>query len=168
MLETVGAGADAELVDGAGAGAELGGVSVGAADELREPGPLGGPDERGPLPGLEAPGPPEDVAGWPGRAEGCPWAAAIGASLRCRWPAVGAGVPVDDAAADGSVPLAETDWLAGGAGAVRANRVAKPTAVTALSCVTRQVSWDRRRSPAERATPRCSCTGTGTVGGSYE
>ena len=41
-------------------------------------------------------------------------------------------------------------WSAVWAGAVRANRVAKPTAVTALSCVARQVRRERRRSPAER------------------
>jgi hypothetical protein len=39
------------------------------------------------------------------------------------------------------------------AGAVRANRVASPTAVTALSWVARQVSRDRRRRPSVRAAP---------------
>jgi hypothetical protein len=37
------------------------------------------------------------------------------------------------------------------AGAVRANSVAKPTVAIAPSWVARQVSRDRRRSPAERA-----------------
>jgi len=48
-------------------------------------------------------------------------------------------------------------WSAVWTGAVRANRVAKPTAVTALSWVARQVRRDRRRSPAERAEPVGSC-----------
>jgi hypothetical protein len=60
---------------------------------------------------------------------------------------------------------AAVDWLVVWAGAVRANKVAKPTAVTALSCVARQVRRDRRRSPAERAVPGCSSaiTGAGRV-----
>ena len=37
-------------------------------------------------------------------------------------------------------------------GAVRANKVAMPTAVTALSWVVRQVSLDSLRSPAARAS----------------
>jgi hypothetical protein len=39
------------------------------------------------------------------------------------------------------------------AGAVRANKVAMPTAATALSWVVRQVSFDRRRSPTARVSP---------------
>lgn len=39
------------------------------------------------------------------------------------------------------------------AGAVRANKAAKPTAATALSWVARQVRRERRRSPAARAAP---------------
>jgi hypothetical protein len=43
-------------------------------------------------------------------------------------------------------------WLATVcAGAVRANNVAKPTVASAPSWVARQVSRDRRRSPADRA-----------------
>jgi hypothetical protein len=49
VLEGVGFGAGAELVDGAGAGAELGGASVGEGEELCEPDP---PPE---LDGLEEP-----------------------------------------------------------------------------------------------------------------
>jgi hypothetical protein len=37
------------------------------------------------------------------------------------------------------------------AGAVRANNVARPTVASAPSWVARQVSRDKRRSPAERA-----------------
>jgi hypothetical protein len=37
------------------------------------------------------------------------------------------------------------------AGAARANNVAKPTVASAPSWVARQVSRDKRRSPAERA-----------------
>jgi hypothetical protein len=39
------------------------------------------------------------------------------------------------------------------AGALRANKAAMPTAVTALSWVARQVRRDRRRSPSARASP---------------
>jgi hypothetical protein len=39
------------------------------------------------------------------------------------------------------------------AGALRANKVAKPTAVTVPSWVARQVRRDSRRSPAARAAP---------------
>ena len=72
MLDTVGFGAGAELVDGAGAGAELGGASVGDGDELREPDPaaaLEELDELGELAELELP--PDGVAPWPARAVGC-------------------------------------------------------------------------------------------------
>jgi hypothetical protein len=55
----------------------------------------------------------------------------------------------------GALVVSLTAW----AGAVRANRVAKPTAVTALSCVARQVSLDRRRSPVARASPGNSTMG---------
>jgi hypothetical protein len=54
---------------------------------------------------------------------------------------------------EGCVPEAAADWSTVWVGAVRANKVAKPTAVTALSCVARQVRRERRRSPAERAAP---------------
>jgi hypothetical protein len=157
VLETVGCGAGAELVDGAGAGAELGGASVGDADEPREPDPPEGPDERVPRPGLEAPGDPEpreeDVAGWPGCAVGCAPGAAVRLILWCRWPGVAVDVPAGDADADGSVLEAVVAWLAVWTGAARANRVAKPTAATALSCVARQVRRERSRSPAARAAP---------------
>jgi hypothetical protein len=72
VLDTVGFGAGAELVDGAGAGAELGGASVGDGDELREPDPPPEPDE---LEELEGPGEreplPDGLAAWPARAVGC-------------------------------------------------------------------------------------------------
>lgn len=74
MLETVvGWGAGAELVDGAGAGAELGGASVGEADEPFDPELPAGLDELGPRLGPGEPGalgPLEDTAGWSGRALG--------------------------------------------------------------------------------------------------
>jgi hypothetical protein len=161
VLDTVGFGAGAELVDGAGAGAELGGASVGDGDELRDPlGELEEPDE---LDGLGEREPlPDGLADWPARTVGrapartfLPW-----------WLAAWLGVPAgDEADADGSVPVAALAALAVWAGAVRANRVAKPTAVTALSCVARQVRRDRRRSPAERVAPGASPAGP--VGGSY-
>jgi hypothetical protein len=73
VLDTVGFGAGAELVDGAGAGAELGGASVGDGDELRDP--PGEPEELDALEELEAPGEreplPDGLAAWPARAVGC-------------------------------------------------------------------------------------------------
>jgi hypothetical protein len=73
VLDTVGFGAGAELVDGAGAGAELGGASVADGDELRDP--PGEPEELAELEELEAPGEreplPDGLAAWPARAVGC-------------------------------------------------------------------------------------------------
>jgi hypothetical protein len=70
VLDTVGFGAGAELVDGAGAGAELGGAKVGDGDELRDP--PGEPEE---LDELEGPGEAEPLsaglAARPARAVGC-------------------------------------------------------------------------------------------------
>lgn len=165
MLDTVGFGAGAELVDGAGAGAELGGASVG--EELRDPlGELDGLGEREPL--------PDGLADWPARTVGRAPDAPARAFLPW-WLAAWLGVPAeagDEGDADGSVPVAALAALTVWAGAVRANRVAKPTAVTALSCVARQVRRDRRRSPAERVAPGASPAGPvagsyRSVGGSY-
>jgi len=63
----------------------------------------------------------------------------------------GAGAGGDVFAADAVVSLAAI-WT----GAVRANKVAKPTAVTALSWVARHVRRERRCRPAVRAAPGCS------------
>ena len=57
---------------------------------------------------------------------------------------LGAGVAV--------APRGAAGWpLTVAAGAVRANRTAKPTVATAPSWVARQVSRDRRRSPWDLA-----------------
>jgi hypothetical protein len=73
-LEGVGFGAGAELVDGAGAGAELGGASEGEGEELWELDPLGDPAELGALDGLDEPDelelPAEGAAAWPACAVG--------------------------------------------------------------------------------------------------
>jgi hypothetical protein len=75
VLDTVGFGAGAELVDGAGAGAELGGASVGDGDELREPDPPPEPEEPDELEELEGPAEreplPDGLAAWPACAVGC-------------------------------------------------------------------------------------------------
>ena len=72
MLDTVvGRGAGAELVDGTGAGAELGGASVG--DGADPPDPPDGLAELGLALGLEELGALAllgDAAGWPARAVG--------------------------------------------------------------------------------------------------
>jgi hypothetical protein len=58
------------------------------------------------------------------------------------------------------------DWLAVEcAGAVRANRAAKPTVTIALIWVARQVSRDMRRSPSRRARPAGSAYRAGRSGG---
>jgi hypothetical protein len=117
-------------------------------EEPCEPGPpveLGELDERE----LLAVG----VAAWPACAVGCTLGVAVRAFLWCRWPAEAVGVPAGDPEADGPVLWAVLTWLTVWVGAMRANRVAKPTAATALSCVARQVSLDRRRSPMARASP---------------
>jgi hypothetical protein len=64
---------------------------------------------------------------------------------------VGEGVGVVGADVDGPALGAAVAWPTVCAGAVRANKVAKPTAVTALSWVARQVRRERRRSPTVRA-----------------
>jgi hypothetical protein len=161
VLDTVGFGAGAELVDGAGAGAELGGASVGDGDELREPDPPPEPEALDELEELEGPGEreplPDELAAWPACAVGRTPGEVVRPGLWCRWLAEGVGVPAEEAETDGPVLGAVVAWSAVWAGAARANRVAKPTAVTALSCVARQVRRDRRRSPAERAEPIGSC-----------
>jgi len=120
-------------------------------DELEVLGELGELDERE----LLAAG----VAAWPACAVGC----APGVAARCRlwrrWPAEAVGVPAEDAEAEGPVPGAAVAALTVWVGAVRANKVAKPTAATALSWVARQVSLDRRRSPVARAAPGNSSIG---------
>jgi hypothetical protein len=97
------------------------------------------------------------VAAWPACEVGCAPGVAARCRLCCRWPAEAVGVPAEDAeaAVPGAVVAALTVWV----GAVRANKVAKPTAVTALSWVARQVSLDRRRSPVARAAPGNSSIG---------
>jgi hypothetical protein len=107
VLETVGLGAGAELVAGAGAGAELGGASVGVGAELcglellELLELLGALDEGA---GLEEFEPAEEaVAGWSGCALGCTPGAVIRA-VRCRrWPGDVVGDPAEDTETDGSV-----------------------------------------------------------------
>jgi hypothetical protein len=153
----VGGGAGAAL-DGAGAGAELGGASLAAGDEPPPPPPLEPPDEPGEPDEPEAPDEPEEleeraVAG-PGWTVGCAAPAALArARARCRWPADEAadpaGAPGAASLALGACAACAVVW----AGAVRANKAAMPTAVTALIWVARQVSRDRRRSPSARTSP---------------
>jgi hypothetical protein len=145
VLETVGFGAGAELVDGAGAGAELGGASVGDGDALCEPDPE--PDEPDPEP--DEPDEPEEpdeeldeleerepleeaAAGCPAFTVGWTPALAVCVFLWCRAEADEVGVPAAEAEVDGPALGAAVAWLVFWT-AVRANRVAKPTAVIALS-----------------------------------
>ena len=136
---------------------------MGDGDELCGLGLLGALDEDAWLGEFEEPGelePAEEaVAGWSGRALGCTPGVVVRALRWCRWPAEAVGDPAEDAETDGPVPGAVLTWLTAWVGAVRANRVAKPTTVTALSCVARQVSLDRRRSPVARASPGNSSMG---------
>ena len=157
----MGAGA-AELGGGAGAGAELGGANVGAGDEpdpLDEPDP---PDEPDPLDELDEPLDEldEPAAAWPACTVGWAPPGEVAPTILWRrlfaeweWAREGPGVRHD---VYGFALGASVAWLAVWAGAVRANKVAKPTAVTALSWVARQVRRERRRSPTARASPGCS------------
>jgi hypothetical protein len=162
MVGGGGGGAGAELGGGGGAGAELGGASVGG-EEPCEPDPpaeLDDPEVLGALVELDERAPlAVGVAAWPACAVGCTPGVLARALRWCRWSARAVGDPAEEAETDGSVLRAVLTWLTVWAGAVRANRVAKPTAVTALSCVARQVSLDRRRSPVARAPPGNSSMG---------
>ena len=71
----------------------------------------------------------------------------------CRWCRRAAAEWVAAADVDACVLGVVTVWLVVWAGAVRANNVTRPTAVTVLSCVARQVSLDRRRRPTVRVSP---------------
>ncbi|HEV2259268.1 MAG TPA: hypothetical protein VGS06_39635 [Streptosporangiaceae bacterium] len=126
---------------------------MGDGDELFDP--PGEAEELDGLEDLEGLGEgeplPDGLAAWPGCAVGRAPGALFRPTGWCRWLADGDGVPGEEAEADGSALGTVVAWSAVWAGAVRANRVAKPTAVTALSCVARQVRRERRRSPAERA-----------------
>ena len=77
---------------------------------------------------------------------------------RCRCTdGVGLGEGEGDGLAEGVAAAFGAVWpLTVAAGAVRANRTAKPTVASAPSWVVRQVSRDRRRSPWERACPEGS------------
>jgi hypothetical protein len=136
---------------------------VGGADELCGLELLGALDEGALLEEFEGPGELEPVDGavavWPACAVGRTPGVVVRALLWCRWLAEWVGVPAREAEADASVLGALVVSLTVWAGAVRANRVAKPTAVTALSCVARQVSLDRRRNPVARACPGNSSMG---------
>ena len=61
-------------------------------------------------------------------------------------------MPLAEVSADAWVLGALAVWLVVWAGAVRAKRVARPTAVTALSWVARQVSRESLRSPWARVS----------------
>jgi len=142
VLETVGVGAGAELVDGAGAGAVLGGASLADLDGAGAAFWLA-------LAVTWAPAWGAGAAAW----------ALADAVARARLGWAFPGEELDGAAAGGDVFAADAAVVSPAAvwaGAVRANKVAKPTAVTALSWVARQVRRERRRSPAERVARGCS------------
>jgi hypothetical protein len=139
----VGAGAGAELGGGAAVGVAAGGASVGDLDGA------------GAAVGLA-------LAVTCAAACGAGRLAEAVARARLRWALPGevldgAAAGEDVVAAGAAVVLPASVW----AGAVRANRVAKPTAVIALSWVARQVRRERRRSPAARAASGCSPVNSG-------
>jgi hypothetical protein len=154
VLETVGVGAAAELVDGAAAGGVLGGASVAGLDGAGAGAAwLDGAGAVAWAAAWAPDGAPDWEVGWPSAR------VLADAVARARLWWVLAGEEADEARAEGDalaagagVVLLAVVW----AGALRANKVAKPTAVTALSWVARQVRRDRRRSPAARAAPGCS------------
>jgi hypothetical protein len=146
VLETVGvgAGAEAELVDGAGAGAVLGGASVADLDGAGEACWLA-------LAVTWAPAWGAGAAAWA--------LADVVALARARLGWAFPGEELDGAGAGGdvfAVGAAVVSLAVVWAGAARANKVAKPSAVTALSWVARHVRRERRRRPAVRVAPGCS------------
>ena len=164
----VGAGAGAELGGGAGAGAELGGARVGDGAEPPPPPPPDPPDEPDepdePDPADE-PEPPDEpgelderVEPWPGCALG--WAPGVFTPrplwrrlFEWEWVREAPGFGHDVTCFTMGVGVA---WPTVWAGAVPANKAVKPTAVTALSSVARQVMPDRRCSPTARVSPGSS------------
>ncbi|HET7244866.1 MAG TPA: hypothetical protein VFJ07_08520 [Streptosporangiaceae bacterium] len=85
----------------------------------------------------------------PGAAAGLWWR-----WCRCgRADGVGLGEGEGDGLAEGVAGAFGAVWPPVAAGAVRANRTAKPTVAIAPSWVARQVSRDRLRSPRDRACP---------------
>ena len=145
-------GGAAELGGGAGAGAVLGGATVGLAEEPLEPDPEPeepDPEPEEPDPEPEEPDPEPDepdepeelgereplgeaVAGCPACTVGWTPAPVRRVLLWCRCMADGVGVAAAKAEVDGFV-LAAVAWAVFWAAAVRANKVAKPTAAIALS-----------------------------------
>jgi hypothetical protein len=171
----VGAGAGAELGDGAGAGAELGGARVGDGAEPPPPPPPDPPDEPPDPPDepeepdpADEPEPPDEpgeldeldepVEPWPGCALG--WAPGVFTPrplwrrlFEWEWVREAQGFGHDVTCFTMGVGVA---WPTVWAGAVPANKAVKPTAVTALSSVARQVMPDRRCSPTARVSPGSS------------
>jgi len=130
------------VCEGAGAGA--GGAGGGATVWVGDGGGAAGADEDGgAVVGL--------LLLLPAAAAGC----RAGRCFRFLWAAtrlgLGLGLELGVACAVGRTTglTAVVVW----APAARANRVAKATAVIALSCVARQVRRDRRRRPSSRAAP---------------
>ncbi len=72
-------------------------------------------------------------------------------------------MPLAEAKADG-VPGTAAVWLVVWAGAVRTNKVTRPTTVTVLSWVARQVSLDSLRSPLARVSAGYSWVGESRYG----
>jgi hypothetical protein len=153
--EGCGAGEDFVGV-GDGAGAEDGGDSEGDGVGLLEPDP---PDPLDPLDPLDVPGvvgvgvgrPAPELPDADGPACTVGWAFGDAPACACRWCRRAAAWV--EAAADVGACVLGVLWLVVWAGAVRANNVTRPTAVTALSWVARQVSLDRRRRPTVRVSP---------------
>jgi len=126
----------------------VGGASVGDGDALLELDELDELGEVGVGEGLEAL--PLLEADWPACAVGDGFEDAP--ARACRW-CRRAAAWVAAADVDACVLGVDAVWLVVWAGAVRANSVTRPTAVTALSWVALQVSLDRRRRPTVRVSP---------------
>jgi hypothetical protein len=142
VLVTVGTG---EEVDGAGAGVVAGGASVGVGDAAA--GWVAGCGAGWPAAGWVVAAPPVTAG----------WLAFVPAGAALRVPMARRGFWACRAACDGTAvalagPAGGVVWaLAAGAGAVRANAIAKPTVASAPSCVVRHVRRPSRRKPASRA-----------------
>ena len=141
VLVTVGTG---EEVDGAGAGAVVGGASVGVGDGVA--GWLAGCGVGWPAAGEVAAG--RVPAGWAACVTAGAAALRVPAARRAFWVC---RAMCDGAAVAFAGPAGGVVWaLAAGAGAVRANTIAKPTVANAPSWVVRHVRRPSRRKPASR------------------
>jgi hypothetical protein len=95
---------------------------------------------------------PEELAELEGAAPACTVGCGPAVRVRRWWCLPGEWEAVPEVAADVCVLGVPAVWLTVWAGAVRTNKVTRPTAATVLSWVARQVSLESLRSPWARVS----------------